>query len=135
MGLLDGLLGQVLGKAVGGGQQNALLEAAMGLLNNQQMGGIGGLLQKLQAGGLGDHVASWVGTGQNQAVSADQIHNALGGDQIQQIAQKIGIEPGHASEGLAALLPQLIDKLTPNGSLPQGQALDQGLAGLKKLLS
>jgi uncharacterized protein YidB (DUF937 family) len=134
MGLLDGLLGSVLGKALGGGQQNALMEAAMSLLSNPQSGGVSGLLNTLKAKGLGDQVSSWIGTGQNLPVSADQIHNALGSDQIHQIAKQAGVEPAHASEGLAALLPQLIDKLTPHGSVPEAGALEQGLAGLKKLL-
>ena len=89
MGLLDGLLSSVLGKALGGGQQgNALLEAAMGLLNNPQSGGLNGLLDKFKASGLGDQAASWVGKGENAAVSGDQIQNALGGDFISQIASK-----------------------------------------------
>jgi uncharacterized protein YidB (DUF937 family) len=137
MGLLDGLLGSVLGKALGGGQQgNALVDAAMGLLNNQQGGGgLNGLLEKFKSSGLGDHAASWVGTGQNMPVSGDQVHNALGGDFINQIASKLGVDPSHASGGLAQLLPTLIDKLTPDGAVPQdGNQLEQGLASLKKML-
>jgi uncharacterized protein YidB (DUF937 family) len=135
MGLLDGLLGSVLGKAMGGGQQNGLMEMAMGLLNNPQAGGLTGLLDKFKAAGLGDHAASWVGTGDNMPVSGDQIHNALGGDMMQQLASKLGVDASQASGGLAQLLPQLIDKLTPNGAVPQeGNQLEQGLAGLRKLL-
>lgn len=136
MGLLDGLLGSVLGKAMGGGQQgNALLDMAMGLLNNPQSGGMNGLLDKLKASGLGDQAASWVGTGQNMPVSGEQLHSALGGDFIQQIAGKLGVDAGQASGGLAQLLPTLIDKLTPNGTVPQdGNQLEQGLASLRKML-
>jgi uncharacterized protein YidB (DUF937 family) len=135
MGLLDGLLGSVLGKAMGGGQQNGLMEMAMGLLNNPQAGGLTGLLDKFKAAGLGDHAASWVGTGDNMPVSGDQIHNALGGDMMQQLASKLGVDASQASGGLAQLLPQLIDKLTPDGAVPQeGNQLEQGLAGLRKLL-
>lgn len=136
MGLLDGLLGSVLGKALGGGQQgNMLMDVVTGLLANPQSGGLSGLLDKFKAAGLGDHAASWVGTGQNLPVSGDQIHTALGGDFIQQIAGKLGIDPGQASSGLAHLLPQLVDKLTPNGAVPQdANQLEQGLAGLRKML-
>ena len=135
MGLLDGLMGSVLGKVLGGGQQNALMEAAMGLLNNPQGGGLSGLMDKFKAAGLGDQAQSWVGTGQNAPVSGEQMHNALGGDAIQQIAAKLGIDPAHASEGMAHLLPNLIDKLTPNGAVPQsGSDLEQGFASLRKLL-
>ena len=134
MGLLDGLLGSVLGKAMGGQQSNGLVEAAMGLLNNPQAGGLNGLLDKFKASGLGDQAASWVGKGENAAVSGDQIHNALGGDFISQIASKLGVDPSHASGGLAQLLPTLIDKLTPDGAVPQdGNQLEQGLASLRKM--
>lgn len=135
MGLLDGLLGSVLGKAMGGGQQgNALLDAAMGLLNNPQSGGLTGLLDKFKGAGLGDHAASWVGKGENTPVSGDQVHSALGGDFISQIASKLGVDAGQASGGLAQLLPTLIDKLTPNGAVPaEGNQLEQGIASLRKM--
>ena len=136
VGLLDGVLGSVLGKVMGGGQQgNALMDMAMGLLNNPQSGGLSGLLEKFKASGLGDQAASWVGTGENAPLSGDQIHNALGGDFINQIASKLGVDASQASGGLAQLLPTLIDKLTPNGAVPaDGDQLAQGLAGLRKLL-
>ena len=74
MGLLDGLMGSVLGKVLGGGQQgNGLMDMAMGLLNNPQSGGLSGLLEKFKASGLGEQAASWVGTGENAPVSGDQI--------------------------------------------------------------
>ena len=135
MGLLDGLLGSVLTKAMGGGQQgNALLDAAMGLLKNPQGGGLNGLLDKFKASGLGDQAASWVGKGENIPVSGDQVHQALGGDFISQIATKLGMDPSQASGGLAQLLPHLIDKVTPDGAVPQdGNQLEQGLASLRKM--
>jgi uncharacterized protein YidB (DUF937 family) len=136
MGLLDGLLSSVLGKALGGGQQgNMLMDMVSGYLTNPQTGGLSGLLDKFKAAGLGGHADSWVGTGQNLPVSADQVHNVLGGDFIQQIAGKLGIDAGQASSGLAHLLPQLVDKLTPDGAVPQDHnELQEGLAGLRKLL-
>ena len=136
MGLLDGLLGSVLGKALGGGQQgNMLMELATGLLTNPQSGGLSGLLDKFKAAGLGDQAASWVSTGENIPVSGDQIHNALGGDFIQQIASKLDVDATQTSGSLAQLLPQLIDKLTPDGAVPQDtNQLEQGLAGFRKLL-
>ena len=84
---------------------------------------------------MGGLVSSWIGTGENQAVSGEQITQTFGNDKIQEIAQKLGISEAEASGGLAALLPQMIDKLTPEGKLPEGGMLDQGLAFLKKSLS
>ncbi len=133
MGLLDQLAGQVLG-SLGAQQQDsvpqsALLDGVMGLINSA--GGLPGLLQKFQESGLGDQVASWVGVGENQTVSGDQIKDALGTDAVGQIAQQAGVEPEHAYTGLAQLLPQIIDKLTPNGQVPDNDLLQQGLSLLK----
>jgi uncharacterized protein YidB (DUF937 family) len=129
MGLLDQVAG-ALGGQGGQGGQSPLLEAVMGLVGNSQ-GGLQGLLQQLQQGGLGDHVNSWVGTGQNMQVSGDQVQSALGDDQVQAIASQAGVTPQQASSGLAQLLPQIIDQLTPNGSVPEHSMLGEGLALLK----
>jgi uncharacterized protein YidB (DUF937 family) len=137
MGLFDQIAGQLTG-ALGAQQQDpvpqgALLSGLMGMIDNA--GGVPGLLQKLKDSGLGDQVASWIGTGENQPVSGDQIADALGADQVGQIAQQAGLAPEHASTGLAQLLPQIIDQLTPNGQVPDSSLLAHGLNLLKgKLL-
>lgn len=133
MGLLDSLAGAMLGKVLGGGQQQALVDGVLGMLGkgSGQAGGLSGLVDMFSKKGLGDQISSWVGTGQNLPVSADQMHHALGGDTIQQLAAKAGISPEQTSSGLAHLLPQLIDQLTPDGNVPASGALEQGLAALK----
>lgn len=140
MGLLDGLAGQVLGSVLGGGQQQgaqapggALLQIAMNLLQNQP-GGLAGLLQQFQSAGLGDAAASWVSTGQNTEIDGNQLSRALGADTIGGIANQLGIPQQEAAGGLAALLPQLIDQLTPQGQLPDDNALSGGLADLASKL-
>ncbi len=135
MGILDEVVKGVAGKFLRGGAQNPLLDIALGLITNLQTGGLSGLLQQVQNKGLGDAAASWVSTGENQPVSGQQVQNALGSEQIQQIAERIGISKGDVSGGLASLLPQIIDKLTPNGQLPESGSLDQSLGMIKKLLS
>ena len=94
MGLLDSVLGMVAGGQQGGGNA-ALISAVVGMLaNNGQGGGGGGLadiLGKAQQAGLGDVVSSWIGTGQNMPISADQLHNVLGSDAIANIAQQLGL--------------------------------------------
>ena len=109
--------------------QGDLMGGVMGMI--ESAGGLPALLQKLKDSGLEDQVASWIGAGENKAVSGDQIKEALGEENLQQVAQQAGLEPEHASTGLAQLLPQLIDKLTPNGQVPQGELLQQGLNLLK----
>jgi uncharacterized protein YidB (DUF937 family) len=76
-------------------------------------------------------VASWIGTGANQPISAEQVQAALGSDPLQQLAGQLGVSRGEAASGLADLLPQVVDKLRPQGTLPEGGgALDL----LKKFL-
>jgi uncharacterized protein YidB (DUF937 family) len=96
---------------------------------------LAGLAQAFQDKGLGDQMASWVGTGQNLPISPEQIKSVLG-DQLGQIASQLGINEQQAAGGLADLLPQVIDTLTPGGKMPQSDDLmTQGLALLKgKLL-
>jgi uncharacterized protein YidB (DUF937 family) len=127
MGLLDGLVGQVVGQVLGGGQQGS--NPLMGILQSliEKNGGIGGLLQQFQKGGLGDAAASWVSTGSNLPISADQIASVLGGSGLGELAAKFGISPEQANGGLADLLPQVIDKLTPNGKVENDSpSLDLG---------
>jgi len=130
MGLLDSVVGALAGGQ--GGGSNGLMDVVMQLINSQP-GGLGGLVQSFQQGGLGDVVNSWVSTGQNLPVSAEQLQSVLGGGQLQDIAAKLGVSPEQASGSLADLLPQVVDKLTPNGQLPQGgDLLAQGMDLLKK---
>ncbi|KAF0182759.1 MAG: hypothetical protein FD164_955 [Nitrospirae bacterium] len=129
MGLLNDLAGSVLGG--GGSSQNQLLELVLNLVNNKETGGLAGLAKTFAEKGLGDAVSSWIGTGQNQPVSGDQITQALGSDQISDIAQKLGLGQQDAANGLAGLLPDVVDKLTPNGHVPDNDLLEQGLTMLK----
>lgn len=131
MGLLDSVVGALAGGQSGG--DSPLLNIVMQLINNPQTGGLGGLVQSFQQGGLGNIVNSWVSTGQNLPISAEQIQAVLGGGQLQNIATQLGMSTEQASGGLADLLPQVVDKLTPNGQVPEGgDLLAQGLDMLKK---
>ena len=95
------------------GSQAAPDEEAGGLL-----GGLGGLMDKLQNGGLGNLINSWVGPGQNQPVSHNQLGPALGPDIIKTLAQRSGLSEEELTRQLSQVLPGLVDKLTPNGRLP-----------------
>ena len=112
MGLLDSILG-----AAGGDRDAGGLSSIVGSLLTQQ-GGLGGLVEKFQSGGLGEVVQSWVGTGQNLPISADQLQSVLGNEQVAAIAGKLGIDPQQVTQQLSQFLPQVVDQLTPNGELP-----------------
>jgi uncharacterized protein YidB (DUF937 family) len=131
MGLLDSVVGALAGGQSGG--NNGLVDVVMQLINSQP-GGLGGLVQSFQQGGLGDIVNSWVSTGQNLPISAEQLQSVLGGGRLQDIAAQLGVSPEQAAGSLADLLPQVVDKLTPNGRIPEGggDLLAQGMEMLKK---
>ena len=97
---------------------HAMLESVTELIG--QHGGLGGLLEKLKASGLGDAVASWVGTGDNRPVPANQLESAIGANTISQITTRLGITKEQASSLLARYLPMVIDRLTPHGKLEEG---------------
>ena len=129
MGLMD-LAGALQGGGKGG-SQNGMMDVVQNLL--QEQGGLPGLLAKLQASGLGDQAASWIGKGENLPIGGDQIQALLGSDKLQAIAGQLGLGTGEAAGGLANLLPQVVDKLTPEGSIPEGNPADL-LGSLKGLL-
>lgn len=132
MGLFDQITSMVGGNLQGAAGQGGLLGQAINLINNPEIGGLSGLISKFEQGGLSEMVSSWVGTGANQPVSADQMIGALGSDKIKEIAASLGISNTEAADGLASMLPSLIDKLTPQGKLPDGNSIEQALGDLTK---
>lgn len=134
MGLLDSVLGAVVGQVQGGGTGSGnsdLIHLVLRTLlaNNSPGGGLSGLVEQFQRGGLGDVMNSWISTGNNLPVSADQLGGVLGPELLGQIAQQLGVSQGQAASQLSGVLPQVVDQLTPNGQLPQ-----DGLGELSDLL-
>ena len=150
MGLLDGVLGNVLGSLLGGGSapgantQGAgqgtgqsritpfLVKLALQLL--QQSGGLQGVLDKLRKAGLTKQADSWVSTGSNEPVAAEQISQALGPDLLQQLGSQTGMDGNQISQALAQVLPELVNQMTPEGRLPDNddQIVRDGLQALQK---
>ena len=128
MGMLDGLIGLMAGRTQQG--QSPLLQMAAQLI--QQNGGLPGIISKFQQAGFGQQAGSWVGTGQNMSISAEQLQQVLGGGSIGALAQQFGLSHGDAMGGLAQALPQVIDKLTPTGqiSADHSDLLKQALSAL-----
>ncbi len=121
LGGLESMLGQGQGQGSGGSGAGSLLAA---------VGGIGGLIAMFQKAGLGDAMQSWVGTGQNQQITPDQMTQVLGHDKVGEIASHLGVSNGEAAGQLSQMLPQIIDALTPHGQVPQG-----GFGGAGDILS
>jgi uncharacterized protein YidB (DUF937 family) len=110
--LVMSLLGQMGGGNKAGGQS------------------MNGLLENLNSSGMGDQVKSWVGTGDNKPVTADQVTQAIGADKIAQAAKDAGMSPQAAADDLAKVLPQIVDTATPTGATPQPQNFDDMFAKL-----
>ena len=99
----------------GGGDSGAgIMDALSGLTGGEGLD-IGGIADKLKEGGLGDQVSSWLGDGENQPVSAEQLTNALGAEKMGEMASKLGVEPGAAAETLSQAVPSLMDKMSAGG--------------------
>jgi uncharacterized protein YidB (DUF937 family) len=140
MGLLDAVLGGALGgqsQARGGGGDGAamLMQIVAALLANRQgggpgvaggLGGLGGLVEQFQRGGLGDVMSSWIGTGDNQPISPDQLGSVLGGDLLGELTQRTGMGEGDLLGQLSQMLPQMVDRATPEGRIPDGGLGDIG---------
>jgi uncharacterized protein YidB (DUF937 family) len=109
-----------------------VFEEMKGLIQNHE-GGLSGLVDKLRNSGLGDHVNSWIGTGENKVVEATKLSSALGSDVIKRIADKLGITHEEAANKVAETLPQMVDKLTPNGKIEDENFLQKSLSSLKNL--
>lgn len=127
MGLFDSILSAVSGNS-GNPEGNPIGDALQSLL--AQNGGIQGLMSKFSQGGLGDVFSSWVGMGENQSISPQQIQGLLGSEQLQGLASKLGVDPSQASGFLADYLPKIVDKLTPSGQVNADSDDSAGLASL-----
>ena len=128
MGLLDG----ILGGGVGG--EGSPIGAITDLLGSQE-GGLGGLLGAFEKGGLGGVAQSWIASGANLPISAEQIETVLSSGMLADFAAKLGVDPKTAAGTLAQVLPQVIDHLTPDGQVPAaGQGGLGALGGLADLL-
>ena len=136
MSLLDqlgGAVGGVLGgQGKGAGVGAVLLQQLIAMLSKP--GALAELTSKFQSAGLGNLLQSWIGTGQNLPISADQVRQVLGSGTVADLAKKAGVGESETTGALASLLPQVIDKISPGGKVPGGNDLGGALASLGKLL-
>lgn len=136
MGLMDGFSGKsssgLIGQLAGqfGGGNNKLLGAAAKLIGGGNVGGLSGLAQLFAQRGHGDTVNSWIANGKNRDIDTPQLQEVLGQDRIREVASNAGVTETEAADGLANVLPQLVDKLTPDGKLPETGASNGMLSQL-----
>lgn len=123
MGFLETLSQQVKGAlGASGGDPSGLVAGVLDAIQSKGIGGLGRFVQDFHDKGLGSVVSSWVGPGPNQPITPAQVESVLGSDRVRVIAGKLGLPPGAVTTGLAAVLPHVIDKLTPEGRIPAGGA-------------
>jgi len=125
-GLLGGSSGGSPGTAAGGMNLGALAAALGPLLGKLlQGGGLSKLLGNAQSSGLGAQADSWVGTGENQSVSGQDIKRVVGDDAVKEVAQNAGISEDEAADVLAQVVPHVVSGLTPDGRVPSDDELGQ----------
>ncbi|MCX8010796.1 MAG: YidB family protein [Ignavibacteria bacterium] len=107
-------------------QQTDLVSTIMNMIGNQT-GGLGAFVNQFAEKGLGDIAQSWVSTGKNLPISPEQIQSVLGSDVVKGIASKLGVDTNSLAGQLSNLIPQVVDKLTPDGKIPEGDILSQGM--------
>ena len=108
----------------GGGIGDVLGQVLSGTAGDRgAAGGLGGLLGQLQQAGFGEQADSWVSRGENKPISPDAMTQVFGHEGLEQISRQAGISPEEASRGLSALLPEVVDRMTPDGTVPDADAL------------
>jgi uncharacterized protein YidB (DUF937 family) len=123
----------LLGGLLKGGGGNALVDQAKSMIAGQ---GLNAVVGQLTNGGLGDQVKSWIGIGDNKEISADDVKKAISADDLKKFADSSGVSMEQAASGLAAVLPGMVDKLTPEGKVPEKSGVEKllGSIDLGKLL-
>jgi uncharacterized protein YidB (DUF937 family) len=151
MGGLGGIaLGSVLGGMLGGRRGPAGAPAGRGLGSNrtallvmllplamrwiQRNGGVGAVLDKFKQQGYGRQTQSWVSTGQNDGIDEQAVQQVVGQGELQQMAQRLGVPEDEVAQAFAEIMPEMVDKLTPQGQLPQqaDEVLDESRQTLEK---
>jgi uncharacterized protein YidB (DUF937 family) len=141
-----GGLGDLLGGILGAGSRGGSLGAGGGLGGNPMLrmllplvasmlmnGGLQKILSRLQAQGKGAQTDSWVGKGSNEPVAADDVRQAIDKEELDRIAQQLGISEDEAAEAVAQVLPDVVDQATPDGDLPDEEELDRKFGRLHEL--
>lgn len=127
MKLATGMLAQKLG-----GNNAAISGVMNSLIGGGDKMDIGSLVSGLQSKGLGDVASSWLGDGDNAEISADQLKDVLGAEQVSAAAAELGTDEGSLLDSLKDALPQMVDKSSSGGSLLDSVGGIGGLAGMAK---
>lgn len=119
--------------SLGGTDTTAAKFAALALeyVQSPAHGGLPGLLDRFRTFGFDDQVRSWIGDGRNLNVTRHDVERVMGPADLQSLAERSGVPADAAAQEMAALLPQLVNMLTPSGLLPEGDAMAEAFASLQ----
>ena len=126
MGLLDSVIGGLMGGNAGASPMGGILGSLLGGgagSNPGMAGGLGGLVSQFQQAGLGHIAQSWVGNGPNQPVSPEQLQNVFGQGRVQDMANQAGMQPHDFLSQLSQHLPNAVSGMTPDGRLPDERTM------------
>ena len=134
MTFIDDIKGKV-SSALGSNTQAAeMVNHAIDMVHQNGIGGLQSMVEQFRAKGMGDVINSWVGPGKNLPITADQIQSVLGNEKVKAMAAKLGIPPDQVASALSTVLPQIVDRLTPNGQMPaDGTAMSQAVTALRNM--
>lgn len=139
LGGLAGLGGTGRGGSGMGNKGGALLVMLLPLAMQwvQRNGGLGGVLQRFQHKGYSQQAASWVSTGPNEALEPQAVNDVVGTDELSRLSQQLGVSQDEVSTGMAQILPEMVNRLTPQGGVPDDgdETLDRGRSMLEKLMN
>ena len=116
MSQFDQLISDVASRFGLGDKAVALVREVLTLMTGSP-GGIGGFIEKFASAGLFREANAWLGNANAAALNPAQAEQALGGNAINAIAQKVGIPGAAASAAVGYLVPKLVGQLTPNGQV------------------
>lgn len=111
-----------------------LLPLAMGWV--QKNGGVNAVLDRFRQNGFGSQAASWVSTGPNEPLQPHEVHNVVGQEEIDSMARQLGVPQEQVTQGLSQILPQIVDKVSPDGAVPHDadQRVSSGMSQLQSVL-
>ena len=147
--LLGGMMGGNAGQGAGlpqsrgtsglGGKGGALMLLLLPLAMQwvQRSGGIGGVMERFRNKGYSQQAASWMSTGANEDIEPQAVSEVMGTDELSRLSQQLGVSQEEVSSGMAQILPEMMDKLTPQGSVPDDgdEVLDRGRSMLEQLMN
>lgn len=126
-----GMIGKLAGQLSGGSSYNdKLIGATAKLISGADVGGLSGITQMFAQRGHADTVNSWVSTQRNRAISPNDVRDVLGQERVRAVANEAGVSEQEASQGLSNILPQLVDQMTPDAKIPDGDGANATLAQL-----